>query len=1033
MVRTTKLSLVLCLLVALHLSSFAQRQTGSIKGTIYDNQKTPLPGCAVTAASEALMGTKSYVTSETGVFRFPALPPGAYTIKVEMPGFTSVTRENIAVRVGMVVSVDIIMEMATIEEEISVTAASPVVDVEQTKIAVVMDKDLLKNIPLARDLYDIVNSAPGAISEEVTYRRTTSVHGGTVRSNTYAFDGVNMNDPVVMYPLTNINFDVMEEVEMVTAGHPAEIGYTDGAYINVVTRSGGNRFSGGATIYYTSEDFAQQLWTEEQTQAFNVSQPEVDKSWFDGSLTLGGPIMTDRLWFFSNARYIKQTLITNFIPYTDPYLGRYHGPYDWMHEEKMGFLKLTSQITSGLKLMGMFNYVDRFRPMYEEPGSRTIYQATRFLNHERTYTGTGILTYVINQNTFFDIKAGYVHRWFPLPLQKEAQDLPRVLDYGSLYTQITTAQFNETYLRKRLQTGIYFTRFQDNFLGGNHELKGGIEFEDAYGDWDWWRADNLYWHWNQGNPYYYGKTTWKGIPDVGVGRVHFYTCGPTEGSSKIIDRIRRIGSYIQDSITFGQRLTLNLGIRIDRSWGWKPAVSKATSGNPVSVYIGETYIKPYTAARYPETFPEGINPLGEINIEKWDNVMVWNALSLRIGLTYDLFSNGKTALKASFSRYTEYMMIQYFTFIHPLYPKSGQIYWYDMNFNQQIDTDDDFRIYPYDYRVMDSSFSRLMLDPDTQSPVNDEITVGIWHELFNNFSLGVNFIYKDKKNYFEDALYDPDTGEWWHHMDQAAAQKYWIPFTAVVPSDDYGNRTITFYARSNDSPDIFYRATNLSEVKRKYWALELLFNKRMSDGWQFSGSIVYSKAYGHIGGTYLESGGWSPYGDSPNAFINTYGRQSMDRPLQIKLMGTAQLPFRIFLSAYYRYFSGAPWPPGAGTRSIYIIPPLSWSQANNALRDYYNVVLEDQRNPRRGRAWNQLDLRLEKELIIGNFGRLGGYVDILNVLGWSDVAVGLNDVLYYFPVAENDNTGLVVPPGNYKVINSVDGIRQVKFSLRLSF
>jgi len=78
-------------------------------------------------------------------------------------------------------------------------------------------------------------------------------------------------------------------------------------------------------------------------------------------------------------------------------------------------------------------------------------------------------------------------------------------------------------------------------------------------------------------------------------------------------------------------------------------------------------------------------------------------------------------------------------------------------------------------------------------------------------------------------------------------------------------------------------------------------------------------------------------------------------------------------------------------------------------------------------------LRLEKELLIGNFGRLGGYVDTLNVLGWSDVTVGLSDVLIYFPVAENDNTGYVMSPGDYKVINSVDGIRQVKFSLRFSF
>lgn len=121
------------------------------------------------------MGTQTYVTTDTGSYRFPALPPGHYTIKAEMPGFKTVTRGEIIVRVGMVVTVDIAMEMTTLEEEVTVTAASPVVDVEQTKLAVIMDKELLKNIPMARDLYDIVNSAPGAVSENVTYRRTSSV------------------------------------------------------------------------------------------------------------------------------------------------------------------------------------------------------------------------------------------------------------------------------------------------------------------------------------------------------------------------------------------------------------------------------------------------------------------------------------------------------------------------------------------------------------------------------------------------------------------------------------------------------------------------------------------------------------------------------------------------------------------------------------------------------------------------------------------------------------------------------------------
>ncbi len=153
----------------------------------------------------AMMGTKSFVTTETGSFRFPSLPPGTYKVVAELKGFKTVERTDIIVRVGMTVTVDINMEVAAVEEEITVVAASPVVDVQSSKLAVTVDSNMLKNIPLRRDLYDIMTAAPGVVSEGVTYRRTFSAHGATVRSNTTAFDGVNMNDPVVMYTLTNIN------------------------------------------------------------------------------------------------------------------------------------------------------------------------------------------------------------------------------------------------------------------------------------------------------------------------------------------------------------------------------------------------------------------------------------------------------------------------------------------------------------------------------------------------------------------------------------------------------------------------------------------------------------------------------------------------------------------------------------------------------------------------------------------------------------------------------------------------------------
>ena len=1021
--RIFRILFLFFLLAFLSTSALAQQQTGTIRGIITDPDGNPLPGVTVSVTSEAIMGPQTYVSTETGAFRFPALPPGTYKLTAEMTGFKTFVRENLIVRVGMTVTVDFTMEIATVEEEVTVTAASPTVDVQSTKIAVIMDGALLKNLPLARDLYDIMTAAPGAISEGMTYRRTYAIHGSTVRSNTTSFDGVNMNDPVVMYTITNINFDVMDEVESITAGHPASVGFTDGAYVNIVTKSGGNKFSGGAVAYFTNQDMAQHLWTDEQVTALGVAKPEVSKSWIDGSLTFGGPVMVDKLWFFTNGRYIKQERVTNFIgPYTDV-LGYTHNPYNWTHQEQMGFIKLTGQLGSKIKLMGMFNYTGIYRPMYEEPGSRVCFIRTRVWDHETGYTGNAILNYIFDQNTFVDLRFGLVRRWFPIPMQPgEAQDWPRVYDRGSLYGYITNARFNETYLRKRWQTGAYFTRFQDNLLGGNHEFKGGVEYENTYGDWDWYRKDNMIWYidsTNSNHMYYDGS----------AGRVYFYICGPESGSNRIIDRGGRIGAYIQDSATFADRLTVNVGIRFDRSWGWKPAVNKAQAGNPTSVWVGENVVRPYVIANYGANFPEGINPWAAGTSPEWKDIISWNEFSPRFGITYDPFGQGKTAIKFSFNRYTEYLMLQYFSTLHPFYPRSFRLTWTDTNDDWYPNIGDTFVVYPADYRGMDPEFAKQRLDPEMKSPLTDELTFGVWHELFKNFSLGLNFIYKHKKNIAEDVLYAPDLDAYWYHIDQPTAQRYWIPFTTTVPgTDNYPSRDVTLYYFTNDAPGTFYRFTNVPELTRKYWAVELIFNKRMSDGWQFGGSIVYSKAYGNIGGWYDQSWGWSGGADNPNAFVNTYGRINTDRPLQIKLYGTAQLPLRIFLSAFYQYQDGSPWARYASIR-----PPSSWCTAHNVYRQYLGVNIETE-GSRRNRAWNQLDMRLEKEFALGNFGRLGAYIDVTNVLGWSGVGIGLDDVYRWDPVAEGPNqTGTKSLETTYKVISSVSGTREAKFSLRFSF
>jgi len=277
-------------------------------------------------------------------------------------------------------------------------------------------------------------------------------------------------------------------------------------------------------------------------------------------------------------------------------------------------------------------------------------------------------------------------------------------------------------------------------------------------------------------------------------------------------------------------------------------------------------------------------------------------------------------------------------------------------------------------------------------------------------------------------LYSPDTGEEWYDADSPAGKKYWTPFNTIVPGDgNYPDIPVTLYYQKKGSPDLFYRATNVPELYRRYRALEISFNKRMADGWQMAGSVVFSRSTGNIGAGSGETFGWSSAVDTPNYFVNRDARLDNDRPIIVKLMGTAKIPLGFYLSGYFRHFSGAPW-----GRTANVNAPASWVNANNAI-SYGHLVQVEPKGTRRYASSSYLDLRLEKEFVIAGSGRLGFYIDLLNVMGTKGLSVGTQDINLWFPVDENSAVGTKYVPGSYKTVTSVYGQRVIKASVRFSF
>lgn len=1027
--KTLKLIWILSLFTGLTLAAIAQEQTGSLKGRVTDTEGFPLPGAFVYIDSPSMLDIKTYITSETGLFKFHGLPPGIYEATVEMPGFKTVNIENITIEIGMTVRVHITMEITTIEEETTVKIPLPMGNPESAKTAVVIREDLIRRIPIERDLHDIINLISGVVPESLNFPKTSIFNGSSARANTYTIDGMNLNDPSGMYLITNINRDLIEEMEVVKGGKPLKMAQGDGGNVNIITKSGGNNSFGEVLIYHTSESLASSLVSDEELSATGVSPPPLDKKLWDFSLSFGGPILRDNLWFFTNARLISQSRTTSFIPWTDPQ-GIEHQAFDWDNTEKMGFIKLTSQFVPDLKVTAMFNYINRNRPFHDTIlGWNVTADATRFMDHEKSYYGQAVLNYTINQDTFVDVNAGFLQNKFPLFLQEEVKTEPSYIDLstGHLWG---SGLLNEIRQNKRFQASAYLTHFQDNILGGNHEIKLGGEYENISTEHSVWKEDNLTIYYNDGSPYVFGFSSSPSSGNsVGMGKISFLITSDLEGGYVPRFEVQRLSLSIQDTVTFAGRVTFTMGLRFDHSIGSQLSILKGPSGNSLSVTLGENLIQPLI----------DLNPFDELQISNWKNMMVWNAISPRFGVIFDLFGNGESLFKTSFARYTHPMMLDYVASASLFNPtRSHSFYWYDENTNGIPDTpdtdgvldgnEDTYALYPEDYTPYTSEFYKQRIAPDTRSPYTNELTVGFDQEIFSDFSIRLTYIYKSTKNIFESVLYSPELDKDWYTLQQDT-EGWWMPFSTIIPGiDDYPSTTLTVYFPSENAPLPSERFKNVPELIQKYQGFEIAFIKRFSSNWQLEGSVTLSKSIGNLGLGYLSSSGSTAAADSPNYFVNLSEetRLDFDRPLSIKLAGTYKFPYSVYLSFFYIHLSGTPW-----ARSVTIFPPEASDGENFSLTPA--TVFLERPGDRRTKSTDSLNLRVEKEFFLSRSKKISLLLDLFNALGNKYQSLVQNDGGYWYPETESSTDGTRILNPNYKKVTSLMGTRSFRFGLNFKF
>ena len=555
-------SLLALLLVAAPLVFSQSKDTGAIVGATLDEENAPLPGVTITLSSPQLMGNRIVVTGADGSFRFPALPPGDYAVTAQLAGFTTVRQENVRVSTTVRLTIDFTMKLATLEEEVTVIAESPTVDIKSSETASVsLGDDLLRNIPFSNFAMDILDLAPG-VWDDVAY----GASDGTGIS--YQMDGVDVSDPdggtawVFMDPHT------IEEAKIMGIGAAAEYGNFTGIIFNLVTKSGGNEFSGHFESDFQGKksDKPKGLWGTENNQAYiddfpGLSSPSLKL--YEFGAHLGGPILKDKVWFYLGAHYFRDMEYRTGFPESVDY------------KMPRAFIKINAQLTPSTSIMTFYEF-DAYNGINRGAASDVSPEAC--VNQDSPdHVGNFSLTQIINPKTFLDLKAAFFIGYYYLE-PEVGRDISGHWNDTDLWLHESYGWFG-LFDRWRYQANVNITHYAEDFIHGNHDFKFGMEFE--YG-----RVRDRTGYTGPNNWYYID------LYEEGAGGYMYngpYIAYQYEGYDTDT-RYTRIEEFVQDSWKVSDRLNLNFGLRLSHFRGTIKDISGAVYSNSrIAPRIGFTY------------------------------------------------------------------------------------------------------------------------------------------------------------------------------------------------------------------------------------------------------------------------------------------------------------------------------------------------------------------------------------------------------------------------------------------------------------